>query len=152
MTQRFQRSSLRRKKSKGGALVESALIALILFPMMVGIFDFAQFLYIQQAIVERARYAARWGAINDPTNSTAIQNMVLYDQSTAPADGTPTFFNLTASNVSSSVLGLSSGLPTDDYRMVLTVSGYQYTMISPYIFGTYTGPPISITVPLGKFN
>lgn len=140
--------SSRRRRSRGDVLVETALIFVVFAGMLIGTFDFGQFLFIHQALVERARYAARWGAVNDPTDTTSIQNMVLYNQSTTPAGGTPTYFNLTASNVS--VTNPGSG--TDQYRLNIQISGYSYNILSIYIAGTYTGPSITVSVPLGKFN
>jgi len=99
-------------------------------------------------LVERARYAARWGAINDPTDSTSIVNMVLYNQPATPSAGTPTYFNLSSSNVS--VTNPDSG--TNDYRLSVQISGYTYTILSPYIAGSYTGLPIIVSVPLGLFD
>ena len=140
--------SSRRHRSRGSALVETALIFIVFAAMLIGTFDFGQFLFIHQALVERARYAARWGAVNDPTDTTSVQNMVLYNQSTTPAGGTATYFNLTTDNVS--VTNPGSG--TDQYRLNIQISGYSYSILSLYIAGTYTGPPITVSVPLGKFN
>lgn len=141
-------TSRRRRISKGNVIVETALIFLVFACMLLFAFDFGQFLFIQQALVERARYAARWGAINDPTDSTSITNMVLYNQAATPAPGTATYFNLIAANVT--VTNPDSA--TDNYRLNVQISGYSYTVLSPYIAGTYTGPRISVAVPLGLYN
>ncbi len=141
-------TSRRRRTSKGSVLVETALIFLVFAGMLIGAFDFGQFLFVHQALVERARSAARWGAITDPTDSASITNMVLYNQATTPSAGTGSYFNLTAANVT--VTNPGSG--TDDYRLNLQVSGYSYTILSPYIAGSYTGPLISVSVPLGLYN
>jgi Flp pilus assembly protein TadG len=141
-------STARLRASKGSVIVETALVFLVFASMLLGAFDFGQFLFIHQSLVERARYAARWGAINDPTDGTSITNMVLYNQSTAPTGQPATYFNLTSSNVA--VANPGSG--TDNYRLTLVVSGYTYTVLSPYIAGSYTGPPITVTVPLGLYN
>ena len=138
----------RRATSKGSTLIETSLVLLAFVMMLIGAFDFGQFLFIQQALVERARYAARWGAINNPTDSTSITNMVLYDQATAPQEGTSGYFNLTASNVSVS----NPDTGTNNNRLVITISGYTYHVVSPYIAGTYTGPPIVVSVPLGIYD
>jgi hypothetical protein len=53
-------SARRRRTSKGNVLVESALIFLMFFSMLIGVFDFGQFLFIHQSLVERVRSAARW--------------------------------------------------------------------------------------------
>jgi Flp pilus assembly protein TadG len=147
ITQRIGHSSWRRKTRRGSVMVEMSLIGIVFFVLLIGICDFGQFLFLQQAIVERARAAARWGAVTDPTNSTAIRNMVLYLQSTAPTGGTASF-GLTASMVSVS----TADAGTDNYRLVLQISGYSYTVLSPYLAGSYKGAPISVSVPLGLYN
>ena len=140
-------SSKRRRNQRGSALVEGSLIFLVFFAMLIGAFDFGQFLFLQHAILERGRYAARWGAVNDPTNTAAIKNMILYNQSAAPPSGTATYFNISADNVS--VATADSG--TDNYRLTVKITGYTYRIYSLWIGGTYTGPPVNIVQPLGRF-
>src|SRR2546427_8763282 len=106
-------SRRRQKNSRGAVLMETAFIFVVFAFMLMGAFDFAQFLFIHQALVDRARTSARWGAVNDPTNTTAIQNMVLYNQSSTPAVGTSGVFGLTSDMVS--VTTSDSG--TDNYRL-----------------------------------
>lgn len=138
---------MRHKKNSGGnVIVETALIFLVFACLLLGAFDFGQFLFIHQALVERARYAVRLGAINDPTDTTSITNTVLYGQPNASGGGT--YFNLTAANV----IVTTPGAGTDNYRLNLQLSGYKYTILSPYIAGSYTGPQINVSVPLGIFN
>ena len=145
---RMSNTTLQRGRTRrGSAIVEAALIFPLFFTMLIGAVDFGQFLFIHQALVERARYAARWGAVNNPADATAITNVVLYLQSTAPPSGTG-FLNLTASNVS--VTNPDSG--TANYRLAIRISGYTYTVLSPYIAGTRIGPVITVSVPLGLFN
>jgi Flp pilus assembly protein TadG len=147
LTKTIGHSSGRAKTRRGSVMVEMALIGVIFFVLLVGIVDFGQFLFLQQAMVERARAAARWGAVTDPTNSTAIQNMVLYLRPTAPGNGTASF-GLTAAmvNVSTADAG------TDNYRLVLQIAGYSYTVLSPFLAGSCRGAPISVSVPLGLYN
>jgi len=135
----------RRRKSGGSVIVETALIFLVFACILLGAFDFGQFLFVHQALVERARYAARWGAITDPTDATSITNMVLYNSPTGSGTG---YFNLTVGNV----LVTNPGVGTDNYVLNVQLSGYQYTRVSPYIAGTYTGPRINVSVPLGIYN
>ena len=143
-----QVTARRRARSKGSTLIETSLVLLAFVMMLIGAFDFGQFLFIQQALVERARYAARWGAINNATDSTSITNIILYDQATAPQQGTTGYFNLTASNVTVS----NPDTGTNNNRLVITISGYTYHVVSPYIAGSYTGPPIVVSVPLGIYD
>ena len=125
-------------------MVEFGLIGILFFILLLGIMDFGQALFLQEALVERARGAARWGAVTDPTNAGAIRNMVLYWQSTVPASGGPAF-GLTPSMVSVS----TADAGTDNYRLVVQISGYSYMMLSPYLAASYIGAPITVSVPLG---
>jgi hypothetical protein len=114
--------------------------------MLIGAFDFGQFLFIHQALVERTRSAARWGAVNDPTNLTSIQNMVLYNQPTVPGTSPSGYFGLTSGMVQVS----NPGSGTNDYRLVVFITNYPYTVLSPYIGGTYMGPNITVSYPIGQ--
>ncbi len=138
----------RRKARRGSVIIESALIFVVFAGMLIGAMDFAQFLFIHQALVERARYAARWGTIQDATDSTSIRNMVLYYQAATPATGTQSYFGLTAQNINIT----NPGVNTDDYRLNIKISGYSYTVLSPFIAGIYTGIPVTVSVPLGLYN
>lgn len=130
-------------RRRGSALVETGLTLTAFMFMLIGIADFGQFLFVHQALVERARYSARWGALSDPSNVAAIQNMVVYNQTTAIGNG---YLGLTASNVNVT----NPGAGTDDSRVAISIHDYSYTVLSPYIGGTYTGPNINIVFPVGK--
>jgi hypothetical protein len=140
--------SSRRQTTSGSVLVELALISLIFFLILIGILDFGQFLFCQQAVVERARSAARWGAVTDPLNSLAITNMALYSHPIAPTDGTAPSFGLTPAMVN--VSAPDEG--TDNYRLVVQISGYSFQSFSPFLARRYTGAPIRVSVPLGLYN
>ena len=139
------KNETRNKRRRGSALIETGLIFTTFAFLLVGTFDFGQFLFIHQALVERARSSARWGLVNDPTNTTAIQNMVLYNQATAPQNGSG-YFGLTASMVN--VTNPGSG--SSDNRIVILINNYSYIILSPYIGGTYTGPNITVVQPVGN--
>src|SRR5690348_9423854 len=121
------RNRIGRNKRKGAVFIESGLIFVAFAFMLMGAFDFAQFLFIHQALVDRTRSSARWGAITNPTDSTSIQNMVLYNQTTVPDGATSGVFGLTSSMVTVS----TSNPATDNYCLTVTISNYPYTMISP---------------------
>ncbi len=141
-------TSAKNASRRGSAFVEMALIYLVFACLLIGAFDFGQFLFVHQALVERARYAVRWGAITDPTDTASIKNMVRYYQSTAPPGGTASYFNLTDSNVTVT----STGSGTDNYYLTIKISGYSFVSVSPYMAGNLTGPPITVSVPLGLYN
>ena len=153
----MQKIKSRRQITSGGSvMVESALIFLAFFGLLIGTFDFGQFLFIHQSLVERARYAARWAATSGAANNATadqIRNMVLYYQSTTPASGTPTFLNLTASNVTVTFTTdthcFTSGAQDSLFkRVTIQLTGYQYVILSPFISGTYTGPTITVDQPI----
>jgi hypothetical protein len=132
---------------RGSTMVEFGLIGVLFFALLIGILDFGQFLFLQQAIVERARNAARWGAVHDPTDAASIQNMVLYLHPIAPAGKSPSF-GLTPAMVN--VTTPDAG--TDNYRLVIQVSGYSFATFSPYLARSYKGAAVTVAVPLGIYR
>jgi Flp pilus assembly protein TadG len=138
---------VKRSSRRGSAMVELSLIFVLFSTLLIGIMDFGQSLFYQQGVVERVRVAARYGAIHDPTDTTAIKNVLLYNQSQTPTDGRSTFFKLNASMVTVSTAG--SG--TDNYRLTVTLSGYSFPMLSSLLASSYAGPTITVSQPLGQY-
>jgi Flp pilus assembly protein TadG len=130
-----------RRNQRGSAMVESSLIMMVLFAIVIGIFDVAQVMYVHQGITERVRAALRYGTVNS-YNESAIRNVVLYGQTAAPTGAQPSF-GLTAGNVSVSRLGNN----TSADRIVITVTNYSYEFLSPWIAGARTGTPITNSLP-----
>jgi Flp pilus assembly protein TadG len=88
------------KQQKGQALVETSLVIITLLLMLIGIMDFGQFLFYQQALTDRARVGARYAVTNTCCSSsdiTAIKNMVV---SNDPTGNSSTLFGLQPSYVS----------------------------------------------------
>ena len=141
----------RRNHERGSAIVEGALVMLVFLSMLIGALDFGQFLFIHQTLTERARQAVRYGIVNDPTDSTSIQNIVLYGQASggsvpnSPSSTDSGIFNVQRSNV----LVTTTGSATDDYRLAVKIQNYHYTIYSPVISGSYNGPNINASLPLG---
>ena len=139
------------KSERGSAIVEGSLILLILLSMLVAIVDFGQFLFIHQTLTERAREAVRYGVVNDPTDTTSIQNVVLYGQASGgsipaqPSNSDLGIFNVQRSNITVS----SPATATDDYRLTVQIQNYAYTIYTPGIAGSYNGPNILASLPLG---
>jgi Flp pilus assembly protein TadG len=119
-----------------------SLIFMVLVCLLVGTLDFGQFLFIHQMLTERARSAVRYGVTTTPIDTTGVQNMVLYGQTTGSGAGifglTPAMVQVTTANAN-----------TDDYRLTVKVTNFPYVVISPYIAGTYHGPDIVADLPLG---
>ena len=153
LTRMFTRAGWNtRKGRKGNAMVEAALVSLVFFLLVLGIFDFGQFLFVHQALVHRARTAIRAGAIYSDS-STAIKNRILYNQSTAKLDSDGNakagYFGLTANDIV--VYQLDSG--TDSARVNVQITSFPFVMLSGYaVPGPKRGKAITVTVPLGMFN
>ena len=129
------------KRERGQAMLESGLVMLIFLSFLIGTLDFGQFLFFHQSLVERARAAARYGAIN-PTDSTGTTNVAVYNMA-APASGaSPILGGLTTAMVSV----VSSDPSTPEARITVTITGYPFTFLSPYIGGSHTVRPVVATM------
>jgi len=140
-----------RSAQRGNVMVETALIFIVFFSMLLGVFDFGQFLFLHQALVERARYATRWGAMNDATVDQ-ITNMMRFYQSTNP--GGTGYFGLTSNMVAVTkttdkicVVNDSNVYPTLYKRVTVKIHDYPYIMLSLFSAGTYNGPNITVDSP-----
>ena len=132
----------RNSKQKGAALVESSLVLVMFIVSMVGIMDFAQFLYLHQAITNRVRGVTRTGGIQG-WSAAQIQNRICYGTDDTPVNANG-YFGLRPSNVNAQTLDATNTAK----RLVVTVSGLRYKTLSPFLFGTATMLPIKITSPL----
>jgi hypothetical protein len=110
--------------------------------MAIGVVDFGHFLFIHQALVDRAATGVRYGVVRQ-YDAAAVRNFVLYGQPTVP-EGEPTgFLGLTSQMVNVQRIGES----TDHDRLVVTVSGYPVNYFSPMMAKVANGLPITATLP-----
>jgi hypothetical protein len=128
-------------RQKGSALLEATLVLMLFLTFLMSLFDFGYSLFLHQSFVHAARSGARYGAIN-PSDLTAIKNMVLYNQTTGSGNGT---MGLAPSAVAVARNGTPGG---PDDRIVVTVSSYTYTLITPGFAGTRAGGSIVMTLPV----
>jgi len=138
------------KKERGQAMVESALITIILVSMILFIMDIGRLLLVQQFATERARVGARYAVVNNWT-SDQVKNYVCYNSTSAPSGGTSTsgFLGLVPSEVTVSTLG-TSGQP--DYRIQVKIQNIPMITWIPYMQGRYTAPPIIVTLPAASLG
>src|ERR1700693_4273542 len=120
--------TIRRNRQKGGTLLEMALTLVVFLALFIGVLDIGEMFFVYQTLTDRARNAARWGAVNT-FNATSMQNLVLYG-ATAPANGQTASFGLTTANVTVTRPAASIGLPED--RVIVTVV-YPVTLVSVFI-------------------
>src|SRR5437764_14186771 len=93
-----------KRQRRGGSLIESTLVLMVLLTLMFSIFDAGYVLFEHHTLLHQARTAARYGAIH-PDDTTAIRNVVLYAGTTAPGDDAPGVFGLRPSMVAVSRQG-----------------------------------------------
>src|SRR5262249_48997681 len=113
-----------KNKERGQAMVETALSMLLFLPVVLGIMDFGQFLYFHQALADRTRAAARWGAVNT-FNATRITNVAIYNDPNGPANGASKilpYLNNTTSGSDGYVSANLSDAGTDDARITVTIA------------------------------
>jgi hypothetical protein len=120
------------RRRRGQALVESALVVLAFFTIVIGILDCGQVLFIHNALVDRVRTTLRWAAVN-PYNETQIRNMVRY-YTESPSEGAEPYLGMTEAQVQ--VTRLDAGLSTE--RIRIAIVGYPYHFFTPLIAKTFT--------------
>src|SRR5437867_1200724 len=117
-------------RRRGQSMLESALVLMIFVPVLIGIADFGQFLYLHQTLSDRARAAARWGAVHSYTgDGIHVRKYAMYNDSD-PADGaTPMLPNMNLGMITATLD--DSG--TDSARITVTISGYPFSFLSPFM-------------------
>ena len=126
----------RGQTSSGQSLVESALILTAFMGLLLGMAGVGESLFVRQTLGDRARTAARWGALNtyDPA---AIRRMVLFGTA-EPAPGQSPFFGLSASAIEVS----NPGCPGPACRISVEIPEQGIRIVAP--METIPGPVASI--------
>jgi len=125
----------KRKRQRGQAMVESALVLLLFLSTLIAVLDFSQLLFTQQMLVERTRSALRWGMIHAWDGSgDSIANIILFNQSTARPDAAfvSGFMGLKRANISVTYTEGTVANP-NDARLRVAIVDYQYRFITPYL-------------------
>jgi Flp pilus assembly protein TadG len=121
-----------RQKQRGQMFVESGLIMLIFLPVLIGIMDFGQFLYLHLSLTERTRAAAHYGAVTTFTDGSDIAKVAIYNDPAGSANGaTPLLPNLqtTSSTGDGYVTATLTDAGTDDARIRVTITNYPYNFL-----------------------
>ena len=139
------------KNERGQSMVEATLVLLVFFTLLLGVIDCCQVLFAHQSLVERVRSAVRWGVVhpwNQETGGEAIVNLVLYNQTEAPAGGSIPFLGLQPENV---VVRHQAPTPErpDDETLGVTIVNFRSQFFSPWIAQAVVSPrAVSITAPM----
>jgi Flp pilus assembly protein TadG len=114
-----------KRQRRGQSLVESALILTAFMGLLLGMASIGELLFVRQTLADRARVAARWGALNS-YNPEAIRRMVLFGTA-APAPGQSAFFSLTPSAVEVS----NPGCPGPACRVSVAIPEHGISSVEP---------------------
>jgi Flp pilus assembly protein TadG len=133
---------------RGSGLVETALVLSSFLFMLIAILDFGQFLFVHQTLVERARTAVRYAAVNRTATTSEIQNLVLFNETTVPSGRTTGDFGVTTAMVTVSDVTLdAAGNTSQSPAKRVTIQNYPFTMFTPIVGGGYTGRAIVASLP-----
>jgi Flp pilus assembly protein TadG len=136
-------------RRRGQSLVESTLVLLVFFAMLLGVIDCGQVLYAHQALEERVRSAVRWGAMH-PFDGTGEQvaSLILYNQTDQAGSAAPGYLGLTRANIQVRHQASTAEQP-DDERISVAIVNYQSHFFSPWIARTIVSPrPVFISEPM----
>jgi hypothetical protein len=113
------------RKQAGQSLVESALILGAFMGLLLGMAGLGQSLFVRQTLADRARMAARWGALNR-YDAAAIRRVVLFGAA-EPAQGETPFFGLTPTAIDVS----NPGCPGVQCRISVSIPEHGIRAIEP---------------------
>jgi len=127
---------------RGNAIIEASLTLTLFLTILFSIYDFGWVLFFHQTLVAQARSGARFAAIN-PTSLASAKNIVLYNQ-TANVGGVG-ILGIAPAAVTVTRDGTVGAI---DDRITVTISGYQYQLITLGWAGTYNGKTIIVSIPV----
>jgi Flp pilus assembly protein TadG len=130
-----------RKSQRGNAIIEATLTLSLFLTVLFSIYDFGWVLFFHQTLVHQARTGARYAAVN-PASLTSAKNIVLYNQTSGSGNG---ILGIDPSTVSVTRTGTAGAI---DDRVIVTISGYQYNVITLGWAGTYNGKTITVSMPV----
>lgn len=136
---------MNKKRQKGSAILEAALVTTPTLAMFLFILQMGFILVTQQYYTERARAGARYAATTayNAANTSNVTNFVCYGSATAPAGAITGLFGLRTSMVEVTRLGTAG---TWNDRIQVKISGYTLASFVPWISGNVTGKTIIATV------
>jgi len=131
----------RARKLAGQSLIESALILAAFMGLLVGMAGMGQLLFVRQTLADRARMAARWGALNN-YDPAAIRRMVLFGTADI-APGQTAFFGLAPAAVDVS----NPGCPGRGCRISVAIPEHGIRCVEPMQTAPDAIPPVVASLP-----
>jgi len=132
---------MRTNNESGQAIIESALIFVVFFFVIIGTIDLGQWLFFNDTLTSRLAVGARYGAVHGCASALATEclpaiNMAVYGDPTGA--GAPILANLTAASLTANVsthlgdplLGAASSLiANEDSQVTLSVADYPVDLL-----------------------
>jgi len=129
-----------KKDETGATLVEYAIGASVFIMAVFGVLEFGRALWAHNALCDAARRGARYAVLH-PYGDPAVKNVVVYDD---PNGGTqPLMPELTTGNV---VVTYSGDFSVNAGTATVTITGYQFKFVLPFLPSTITMPAYSTTL------
>ena len=139
-----------KKKEKGLFIVEFAIIAVVLFVILLAVMELARVIWIWNTLDEATRRGARVAAVCPVEDVSIVKRVTIFARS---GNDSPILRGLTTDNVTFSYFtedgGTSTGLDYTRYeRFALNAGGSKYTVdpLIPFI-GSWTPPTFETTIP-----
>ena len=133
---------------RGQSMVEAALVLFAFFSLLFGVADCGQVLFAHQSLVERARGAVRWGSLHPEEGTQPIVNLVLYNQTQEPLDGSPGYLGMTPANVQVVHQPATPERP-DDETISVAIVNFETHLFSPWLARVLVSPrPVLVTAPV----
>ena len=132
-----------RNRRRGAVTIEASLILPLFLIFWFGIIDLGIAFFIREAIVRQVHAAARYAIVND-YDVTKIANVLLHNDPNSTSGGTA-WFSLQAPTINIQLGGTAA---TNDRRVMISISNYQWFHFTPFFAGKYLGKPITVIVPV----
>ena len=135
-----------RNRRRGAVTIEASLILPLFLIFWFGIIDMGIAFFIREAIVRQVHAAARYAIVND-YDVTKIANVLLHNDPNSSSGGTA-WFSLRAPTINIQLGGTAA---TNDRRVLISISNYEWFHFTPFFAGRYRGKPITVIMPVEDF-
>ncbi len=116
---------MRRRAQAGQSLVETALILAAFMGLLLGMVGVGELIFVRQTLADRARQAARWGAVNN-YDPSAIRDIIRFGTATPERSQMP-FFGLAAAAIEVS----NPGCPGARCRISVAIPEHGIRSVEP---------------------
>lgn len=141
-----QVSPQRKKKQKGQAMLEGALVSFAFTLAILFVLEIGRYMLFIGYFTERARAGARYAAVVN-YNADTIKNYIAFNSPTAPSNsgqGTATgLFGLKPDMIAVNRYDAD----TDTDRLTISISNYPLSLFVPLLPAQWTLRPFKVTIP-----